>query len=281
MRSLVDACRKSAPQRAQWLETAIPEVLAELTLPGRHGQAHADFHPIERAVQQALERRTVRVRVFPNNASLLRLVTAVLVDIDDTWLASTQPSINCNNADAREGHQRTSRHRVASSRLIALPWTRCARRIFATVSTTSSLNSAPDDLGSTVAPYAKGIPIGRRSPLRRGPLSTPSHPPPTYDHRSRRPAHLADLPLTLADGGADASLGSTAPRQQTASDLGLRWRAFGYGRSLLSGRSAHVRRACERARHAVRDGAPRVGPQRPCAIGPAAAVPDGCRTAAR
>jgi len=47
-----------------------------------------------------LKRRTVKVRVFPNNASLLRLVTAVLVESDETWLASTQPYINRNNPDA-------------------------------------------------------------------------------------------------------------------------------------------------------------------------------------
>jgi len=57
-------------------------------------------NPIERAVQQELKRRTLKVRVFPNNASLLRLVTAVLVEIDETWLASKQPYINWNNPDA-------------------------------------------------------------------------------------------------------------------------------------------------------------------------------------
>jgi len=30
----------------------------------------------------------------------LRLVTAVLVEIDETWLASTQPDINWNTPDA-------------------------------------------------------------------------------------------------------------------------------------------------------------------------------------
>lgn len=57
-------------------------------------------NPIERAVQQELKRRTVKIRVFPNNAPLLRLVTAVLVEIDETSLASTQPYINWNNPDA-------------------------------------------------------------------------------------------------------------------------------------------------------------------------------------
>ncbi|MEM6932105.1 MAG: hypothetical protein AAF526_00830, partial [Pseudomonadota bacterium] len=45
----------------------------------------------------------------------------------------------------------------------------------AIVSTTSIPSSAPDNLGSTMDPNAKGVPIGRRSPLRRGPYSTPIH----------------------------------------------------------------------------------------------------------
>jgi putative transposase len=97
---LVDDYRKSAPELAAWLETAIPEGLAALTLPEHHRKRMRTSNPIERAVQQELKRRTLKVRVFPNNASLLRLVTAVLVEIDETWLASKQPYINWNNPDA-------------------------------------------------------------------------------------------------------------------------------------------------------------------------------------
>lgn len=97
---LVDDYRKSAPELAAWLETAIPEGLAALTLPEHHRKRMRTSNPIERAVQQELKRRTLEVRVFPNNASLLRLVTAVLVEIDETWLASKQPYINWNNPDA-------------------------------------------------------------------------------------------------------------------------------------------------------------------------------------
>ena len=78
----------------------IPEGLAVFTLPEHHRKRMRTANPIERAVQQELERRTVKVRVFPNNASLLRLVTAVLVEIDETWQASTQSYINWNTQDA-------------------------------------------------------------------------------------------------------------------------------------------------------------------------------------
>ncbi len=100
LKSLVEAYRNKAPELAAWLEVAIPEGLAVLTLPEHHRKRMRTSNPIERAVQQELKRRTVKVRVFPNNASLLRLVTAVLVEIDETWLASTQPYINWNCPDA-------------------------------------------------------------------------------------------------------------------------------------------------------------------------------------
>jgi len=100
LKSLVESYRKSAPELGAWLETAIPEGLGVLTLPEHHRKRMRTSNPLERAVQQELKRRTVKVRVFPNNASLLRLVTAVLVEIDETWLASTQPYINWNSPDA-------------------------------------------------------------------------------------------------------------------------------------------------------------------------------------
>ena len=53
-------------------------------------------------VNQELKRRTRVARLFPNEASLLRLVTALLAEISDDWEAgkiyltmenSTQPSV--------------------------------------------------------------------------------------------------------------------------------------------------------------------------------------------
>ncbi|MGO8952256.1 MAG: transposase [Rhodomicrobium sp.] len=40
-------------------------------------------NPIERSIQQELKRRTQKIRVFPNEASLVRLVSAILVEIDE------------------------------------------------------------------------------------------------------------------------------------------------------------------------------------------------------
>jgi transposase-like protein len=94
LNSLVASYRDSAPLLADWLEMAVPEALAVFTLPEHHRKRMRTSNPIERALQQELKRRTVKIRVFPNNNSLLRLVTPVLGEIDDTWQASTQPYIN-------------------------------------------------------------------------------------------------------------------------------------------------------------------------------------------
>ena len=70
------------------------------TLPEPHRRRLRTSNPIERAVQQELKRRTVKVRVFPNDQALLRLVSAVLVEIDETWASDNKGYIKweCRNA---------------------------------------------------------------------------------------------------------------------------------------------------------------------------------------
>ena len=57
-------------------------------------------NPIERSVQQERKRRTVKVRVFAGEAPLLRLVSAVLVEIDEKWAAETKAYIKWECQDA-------------------------------------------------------------------------------------------------------------------------------------------------------------------------------------
>jgi len=54
---------------------------------------------IERAVQQEIKRRTIKIRIFPNVDSLLRLVTAVLVEIDEKWSVARDRYIIWNTED--------------------------------------------------------------------------------------------------------------------------------------------------------------------------------------
>lgn len=100
LKSLINHYRKEAPKLASWLETAVPEGLAVFKLPKEHRRRMRTSNPIERSIQQELKRRTQKIRVFPNEASLERLVTAILVEIDETWTASLQPYVNWNITDA-------------------------------------------------------------------------------------------------------------------------------------------------------------------------------------
>ena len=100
LKALVVRYRKDAPKLANWLETAVPEGLAVFKLPKEHRRRLRTSNPIERSIQQELKRRTQKIRVFPNEASLERLVSAILVEIDETWTASLQPYVNWKDIDA-------------------------------------------------------------------------------------------------------------------------------------------------------------------------------------
>ncbi len=93
LRLLVQRHAKSAPALSQWLERNVPEGLAVFSLPEQHRVKMGTSNPIERTVQQEIKRRTVKVSVFPSSDALLRLVSAVLVEIDEKWAASNQPYI--------------------------------------------------------------------------------------------------------------------------------------------------------------------------------------------
>jgi putative transposase len=100
LKALVMRYRKDAPKLADWLESAVPEGLAVFKLPDAHRRRMRTSNPIERSIQQELKRRTQKIRVFPNEASLERLATAILVEIDEQWAVSDQPYVNWKNTDA-------------------------------------------------------------------------------------------------------------------------------------------------------------------------------------
>ena len=97
---LVASYRDTAPKLTEWLEKNVPEGLAVFLLPEHHRRRMHTCNPMERAVQQELKRRTIKVRVFPNEASLERLVSAVLVEIDDKWAVDTKAYIKWECQDA-------------------------------------------------------------------------------------------------------------------------------------------------------------------------------------
>lgn len=76
----------SASKLACWLETAIPEGLSVFAFPQSHWQRLRTTNGLER-LNQEIRRRTRVVGVFPNEASCLRLVSALAMETSDEWEA--------------------------------------------------------------------------------------------------------------------------------------------------------------------------------------------------
>lgn len=76
--------QKSAPKLSAWMEENVPESFAVFRLPPAHRQRLRTTNMLER-VNRELKRRTRVATLFPNEASLLRLVTAVLMELSEEW----------------------------------------------------------------------------------------------------------------------------------------------------------------------------------------------------
>ena len=81
----VERYSKSAPKLAQWAETAIPEGLAVFNFPEEHRRRLRTTNVVER-LNKEIKRRTRVATLFPNEASCLRLVSAVAMEISEEWL---------------------------------------------------------------------------------------------------------------------------------------------------------------------------------------------------
>ena len=75
---------KSAPKLAAWMEHNLPEGFTVFSFPTAHQRRLRTSNAIER-VNQELKRRTRVASIFPNESSLLRLVSALLAEISDDW----------------------------------------------------------------------------------------------------------------------------------------------------------------------------------------------------
>jgi len=88
LRRTVDSYRKSAPRLAEWMEENIPEGLtvldANLGLSAAACRRLRTTNALER-VNKEIKRRTRVATLFPNEESILRLVSALLMEISEEW----------------------------------------------------------------------------------------------------------------------------------------------------------------------------------------------------
>jgi putative transposase len=81
---IVQKYETNASRLADWLEKNIPEGLTVFDFPVTHRRKIRTVNGLER-VSQEVKRRTRVVGIFPNEASCLRLVSAILMEIDEKW----------------------------------------------------------------------------------------------------------------------------------------------------------------------------------------------------
>jgi transposase-like protein len=84
LKRTVQKYEPTAPKLAAWMEENLPEGLTVFAFPSSHRRLLRTTNGLER-VNRELRRRTRVVSIFPNEASCLRLMSAVLMETSDDW----------------------------------------------------------------------------------------------------------------------------------------------------------------------------------------------------
>jgi len=84
LRLAVQKYEKTAPKLSAWMAGNVPEGLTVFTLAPEHRRRLRTSNLLER-LNKEIKRRTRVATLFPNEAALLRLVSAVLMEISEEW----------------------------------------------------------------------------------------------------------------------------------------------------------------------------------------------------
>jgi putative transposase len=82
----VEKYAEIAPKLSDWMETNIADGLTVFDFPQKHRRRMRTTNPLER-LHEELNRRTNVARIFPNEASLIRLISAIEMEISEDWVA--------------------------------------------------------------------------------------------------------------------------------------------------------------------------------------------------
>ncbi len=83
-RKVAEQVRPRWPKLADLMNEDEDDVLACMTFPRRHRTKLHSTNPLER-LNKEVKRRADVVAIFPNEASILRLIGAVMLETNDAW----------------------------------------------------------------------------------------------------------------------------------------------------------------------------------------------------
>ena len=93
LQTAIQKYAKSAPRLSAWLEENMAEGFTVFNFPIEHRRSIRTTNSLER-VNREIRRRTRVVGIFPNEASCLRLISALLMEISEEWQIGKRYCVN-------------------------------------------------------------------------------------------------------------------------------------------------------------------------------------------
>lgn len=97
IRETVDVLETSHPKVAEFLDKYGEDILGVYSLPETHRKRMRSTNMLER-YNQEIKRRTRVVRIFPNEQSCIRLVSALAIETNEEWMTRQYLNMNCEEA---------------------------------------------------------------------------------------------------------------------------------------------------------------------------------------